>query len=77
MDQLPGHRCHRTGLAACGLLLAVASLGVALVFLAPAAAGTRDDPAPAGHPPVPVVAAHIVAACITILLASLAATGSG
>jgi manganese efflux pump family protein len=72
-----------TGLAwaACGLLLAVASLGMALVFLAPAAtaAETRpgDDPPPAGRPPVPVIAAHITAACVTILLVTLAAIGAG
>ena len=72
-----------TGLAwaACGLLLAVASLGMTLVFLPPAAmAGTArfgDDPPPVGHPPVPVIAAHITAACVTILLATLAAIGSG
>jgi manganese efflux pump family protein len=72
-----------TGLAwaACGLLLAVASLGMALVFLAPgaAAAETRsgDDPPPAGRPPVPVIAAHITAASITIVLATLAAIGPG
>ena len=67
--------------AACGLLLAVASLGMALVFLAPAttAAATRpgDDPSPVGRPPVPVIAAHIAAACVTILLATLAAIGPG
>jgi manganese efflux pump family protein len=92
-----------TGLAwaACGLLVAVASLGVALVFLAPAsspasttasapasspvtpaatagpAAPHADDPPPVGRPPLPVVAAHIIAACTTILLAVLAAVGSG
>ena len=71
-----------TGLAwaACGLLLAVASLGMALVFLSPAAAAeTRpgDDLPPAGRPPVPLVAAHITVACITILLATLAAIGPG
>ena len=72
-----------TGLAwaACGLLLAVASLGMALVFLAPGAAaaetGPGDNPPPAGRPPVPVIAAHITAACITILLALLAAIGPG
>jgi len=70
-----------TGLAwaACGLLLAVASLGMALVFLSPAsaAAETRpgDDPPPVGRPPVPVIAAHVIAACVTILLATLAAIG--
>src|SRR5580693_5360999 len=72
-----------TGLAwaACGLLLAVASLGVTLVFLGPASAATAlrsgDGPAPAGHPPVFVIAAHVTAACITILLATLAAIGAG
>jgi len=71
-----------TGLAwaACGLLLAVASLGVTLVFLPPTTAATAplgDDPPPAGHPPIPVIAAHITAACVTILLATLAAIGSG
>ena len=72
-----------TGLAwaACGLLLAVASLGMALVFLGPASTATAhlpgDGPAPAGHPPVFVIAAHITAACITILLATLAAIGAG
>jgi manganese efflux pump family protein len=68
-----------TGLAwaACGLLLAVASLGMALVFLSVTAARPDDDPPPAGRPPVPVIAAHITAACITILLATLAAAGSG
>lgn len=72
-----------TGLAwaACGLLLAVASLGMTLVFLGPAstatALGSGDDPAPAGHPPVFVIAAHVTAACITILLTTLAAIGAG
>ena len=102
-----------TGLAwaACGLLLAVASLGLTLVFLAPAApaapapavpavpavpaapaapaaaARSEDGPPPvgrppagrppAGRPPALVVAAHITAACLTILLATLAAIGSG
>ena len=72
-----------TGLAwaACGLLLAAASLGIALVFLPPAtttaAAPLRDDPPSVGHPPVSIIAAHITAACITILLATLAAIGSG
>jgi hypothetical protein len=68
-----------TGLAwaACGLLLAVASLGMALVFLPPAATQSGDDPPPVGHPPVPVIAAHITAACITIVLATLAAIGAG
>jgi hypothetical protein len=90
-----------TGLAwaGCGLLLAVASVGMALVFLAAApnpvtslatagpadpapgataaAARPGDDPAPAGHPPALVIAAHISAACVTILLAALAAIGSG
>jgi manganese efflux pump family protein len=72
-----------TGLAwaGCGLLLAVASLGMTLVFLGPASAATAlrsgDGPAPAGHPPVFVIAAHVTAACITILLATLAAIGAG
>jgi hypothetical protein len=82
-----------TGLAwaACGLLLAVASLGITLVFLTPAAAAAavrpEDDPPPAGRPhagrppagrpPALVVAAHITAACLTILLATLAAIGPG
>ena len=66
--------------AACGLLLAVAGLGISLVFLAPAAtaaAPLEDDPPRVGRPPVPVIAAHITAACVTILLATLAAIGSG
>ena len=72
-----------TGLAwaACGLLLAVASLGVTLVFFASAApdAGARsgDDPPRAGHPPVLIIAMHITTACVTILLATLAAIGPG
>ena len=68
-----------TGLAwaACGLLLAVASLGMALVFLPPATAGPGDDPPSVGRPPVAVIATHVIAACITILLATLAAIGSG
>jgi len=67
-----------TGLAwaACGLLVVVASLGMTLVFLPPAVR-LGDDPPPIGHPPVLVIAAHITAACITILLATLAAIGSG
>jgi hypothetical protein len=71
-----------TGLAwaACGCLIAAASLGMTLVFLPPAsttAAALGDDPPSVGHPPVPIIAAHITAACITILLATLAAIGSG
>jgi hypothetical protein len=72
-----------TGLAwaACGLLLAVASLGMALVFLGPASTATAhppgDGPAHAGHPPVFVIAAHVTVACVTILLATLAAIGAG
>jgi len=75
-----------TGLAwaACGLLLPVAGLGMTLIFLAPArspvtTAGTArpgDDP-PVRRPPAFVVAAHVIAASITILLAVLAAIGSG
>jgi manganese efflux pump family protein len=67
--------------AACGLLLAVASLGMALVFLGPATAAEATRPGdgspPAAQPPVLVIAAHITAACVTILLATLAAIGSG
>jgi hypothetical protein len=68
------------------LVLAAASLGMTLVFLAPAAtAGATgpadgppaDDPPGAGRPPIMVIAAHITAACATILLATLAAIGSG
>jgi hypothetical protein len=72
-----------TGLAwaACGLLLPVAGLGMTLVFLAPATAAaavrSEDDPPPVGRPPALVVAAHITAACLTILLATLAAIGPG
>jgi manganese efflux pump family protein len=82
---------NATGLAwaACGLLLAVASLGMALVFFTPVsspvtspvtggpAARRVDDPPPVGRPPVLLVAAHIIAACTTVLLAVLAAIGSG
>ena len=66
-----------TGLAwaACGFLVPVAGLGMTLVFLAPARPG--DEPPPLRHPPALVVAAHITAASITILLAVLAAIGSG
>ncbi len=72
-----------TGLAwaACGLLLPVAGLGMALVFLAPArseaAVGAEDNPLPVRRPPALVIAAHITAASITIVLAVLAAIGSG
>jgi manganese efflux pump family protein len=66
-----------TGLAwaACALLVPVAGLGMTLVFLAPARSG--DDPPSFRHPPGLVVAAHITAASVTILLAVLAAIGSG
>jgi len=71
-----------TGLAwaACGLLLPVTGLGMTLVFLAPDRSPAR---APARVPVAPrrlpafVVAAHITAASLTILLAVLAAIGSG
>jgi manganese efflux pump family protein len=73
-----------TGLAwaACGLLLAGASLGMTLVFLATAtttapAARPEGDPPPAGRPPVLIIAVHITAACVTILLVTLAAIGYG
>jgi hypothetical protein len=59
--------------AACGLLLGTASLGMTLVFLAPA----RDPGASAGRPPPALlVGVHIAAACATILLATLTAAGS-
>jgi manganese efflux pump family protein len=62
---------------ACGLVLAVASLGMALVFLTvTTSASTEDDAPPAGRPPVLVIAAHIIAAVVTILLVTLAAAGS-
>jgi hypothetical protein len=52
---------------------------MALVFLSMAGAAAvtppGDDPPPAGRPPVPVIAAHITMACVTILLATLAAIG--
>jgi hypothetical protein len=89
-----------TGLAwaACGLLLAVASLGMTLVFLVPernpvpapatvpagpAAAATgavdrpEDEPRPVAHPPAVVIAAHVICACATIVLAIFAAIGAG
>jgi hypothetical protein len=73
---------------ACGLLIAVASLGMTLVFLTPdrkpvpslatgAVSPPGDEPPPAGHPPALVIAAHVICACVTILLAILAAIGSG
>jgi len=83
--------------AACGLVIAAASLGMTLVFLAPdrnpvpslatAPAGPAapaagavnppgDEPPPAGHRPL-VIAAHVICACATIMLAILAAIGSG
>lgn len=70
-----------TGLAwaACGLLIAVAALGMTLVFsvLVTTARLGDDPPTDTGHPPVLVIAAHITVACLTILLAMLAAIGSG
>jgi manganese efflux pump family protein len=63
--------------AACGLLLAVASLGMTLVFLAPDRNPPGDEPRPVGHPPALVIAAHITCACATILLAMFAAIGAG
>ena len=48
----------------------------------PGTAATRavgrpgDEPQPSGHRPGLVIAAHISAACVTILLAVLAAIGS-
>jgi hypothetical protein len=76
--------------AACGLLLPVAGLGMSLVFLGPArdaatapditglsAAELSIDGPVAPRPGALVIAAHIAAAAITILLAVLAAAGSG
>lgn len=76
--------------AACGLLLPVAGLGMSLVFLgpvrdaaaAPDIAGLSTAGLSTGGQAVPrpgalVIAAHIAAASITILLAVLAAIGSG
>ena len=67
-----------TGLAwaACGLLLPVTGLGMTLVFLAPARSPVRDQVTPRRGPAL-VIAAHITAASLTILLAVLAAIGSG
>jgi hypothetical protein len=71
--------------AACGLLLGTASLGMTLVFLAPARdPGTslggdpaRDPGTSEGRPPPALlVGVHITAAVVTILLATLAAAGS-
>jgi hypothetical protein len=75
-----------TGLAwaACGLVLAVASLGMALVFLTPAITATttvatwsEDEPPPVGRRSAVLIAAHIAVAVVTILLVTLAAIGSG
>ena len=72
-----------TGLAyaACGLLLVVVSLGMTLVFLELASptpeSPPENDPPSRVRPPVPVVAAHITAAVVTLLLATLAAAGAG
>jgi hypothetical protein len=76
--------------AACGLLLPAAALGMTLVFLGPARdAATAPDITGLSaaelsfdEPATPrlgalVIAAHIAAASITILLAVLAAIGSG
>jgi len=75
--------------AACGLLLATASLGMTLVFLAPARdpgdagdlAAHRDTSTTRGTsggrpPPALLVGVHIAAACATILLATLTAAGA-
>jgi len=76
--------------AACGLLLPLAGLGMALVFLGPAHSAGDDRP-DMGHPDMGhldmgraarrlaifVIAAHVTAASVTILLAVLAAIGSG
>jgi hypothetical protein len=59
--------------AGCGLLLATISLGMTLVFLAPA----RDPGTSQGRPPPALlIGVHIAFACATILLATLAAAGS-
>jgi hypothetical protein len=76
--------------AACGLLLPAAALGMTLVFLGPArdaatapditglsAAELSFDRPAAPRSGALVIAAHIAAASITILLAVLAAIGSG
>jgi hypothetical protein len=76
--------------AACGLLLPVAGLGMSLVFLGPvrdaatapdiaglSAAGLSAAGRAVPRPGALVIAAHIAAAFITILLAVLAAIGSG
>jgi hypothetical protein len=73
-----------TGLAwaACGLALAGASLGMTLVFLTATTATTadaawpEDEPSPVSRRPVVLIAAHIAAAVVTILLVTLAAVGS-
>lgn len=81
------------GWAACGLLLPVAGLGMTLVFLVPSRATVATPDAtvlasadttvlastgpPARRPAPLVIAAHIIAASVTILLAVLAAAGSG
>ena len=62
--------------AACGLLLPVTGLGMTLVFLAPASNPARSPVTPRRSPAF-VIAAHITAASLTILLAVLAAIGSG
>jgi len=71
--------------AACGLLILVAALGMTLVFPVldrgpgPGSARAADlaepAPPPARRAPVLVIAAHITAASITILLAIFAAVG--
>ena len=72
-----------TGLAfaACGLLLVVVSLGLTLVFLELASPTSEpppeNDPPSRSRPPIPVVAVHITAAVVTLLLATLAAAGAG
>jgi len=73
-----------TGLAwaACGILLPVTGLGMTLVFLAPARSpvsfpGAAPAEPPARRRPAFVIAAHITAASLTLLLAVLAAVGSG
>jgi len=75
---------------ACGLLLPVAGLGMALVFLGPSrdaatapditglsTAGLSTGGPATRRPGALIIAAHIAAASVTILLAVLAAIGSG
>jgi hypothetical protein len=69
-----------TGLAwtACALLFPAAGVGMTLVFVDPARRPAPSVALPSSrHPPVFIIAAHIGAAFITILLGVLAAAGAG